>query len=147
MDNQRIGGGLLAGAGVIAPWVGQMIGLKLGTAAGIVILALCAVAFVVGLALIFCPAKQSPLSDRRGSVTASARGRGKIELDGVYSTADKLAHADEDGAISARDCVHNTIRTPDRPTLRFWPFRRRNPDEGLQNTSRISGGDQDNGNR
>ena len=57
MDHRRIGGGLLAAVGIIAPWVAQMIGLKLGTAVGFVILALCAVAAIVGLFLLFWPRK------------------------------------------------------------------------------------------
>jgi nitrogen fixation-related uncharacterized protein len=57
MGQRRIGGGLLVGGGMVAPWVGQMMGLTVSATVGWLLLGACAVAVFVGLCLLFWPEK------------------------------------------------------------------------------------------
>jgi len=58
MDEKRIGGGLLAAAGVLFPAVTQMMGLQLNPIIGGLLLLACAALVVSGLVLLFTPSKK-----------------------------------------------------------------------------------------
>jgi membrane protein implicated in regulation of membrane protease activity len=122
VDRRRIGGGLLVAAGIVAPWVGQMMGLKVGTATGIIILGLCLLAVIVGLAMLFWPSPKTtsqPRADnRRQSTTARARGGGRISLEDSYSTADTFADVEEGASVTGKRVVHDPARTARRGATR-----------------------------
>jgi hypothetical protein len=96
------------GGGAVAVWPDQkIIGLAMMAFAALGLIAL-------AIYHLWGPRPDRLAAPPPHSTTATAKGRGKISLENVYSTADKFADAEEEGTISAKHSVHN----PSRPSGR-----------------------------
>jgi hypothetical protein len=120
MEKRRIGGGLLAGAGILGPWVGQMMGLTVPAPVGWVLIALCGVAALVGLALVFWPPRrnsppESVPAPTEPTETSAPRGGTAIYLGGDDSQV-------IGGTIS--DCDNGIVSTGDRNKVSGVGIRR-----------------------
>lgn len=115
-----VSGGIVASVGPLVLPNHKLLILGIGVAIGLIGL----IALVADL-LSSRKQKENPESRASQSVTAMARGRGKIRLGKVYSAADKLAHVEEEGEISAEEGFHAPAARPARRSgLWWWPFAR-----------------------
>lgn len=130
----KIGGGILIAVSVAVQLIVDRMDFALSNRLGIPLLIVCAATALIGLALSLSPETKVPpaslpVVQSPRSTTIIARGKGKVQLDDFYSTADTFANVEGEASVVAQRGLHDPARAPRRAVLwHIWPVKWRDPD-------------------
>ena len=126
---RKIGGGVLTLVSIAVPVIVDKMDIHLTTQQGTWLLIGCGGLALVGLALVFWPAKK-PAAPPSGSAdappharstTVRARGNSKVTLEDSFSTAHILADVEENAGFETKRVVHDPAGTAGRAPVGIPP--------------------------